>query len=152
MKRVKLSPLMVLVALLVMLAAWALYHSIEFYEETSTTSWSFEALTNPYLAAQQFMGRSGTGVTDVDSLVKLDQLDGIGTLFFTDANQVRSPRQLQMHLLLLNRILLACSQPSVLISPCSRMLCAAFPRLCCWMEENLLPCLSMFVSCSCFND
>jgi hypothetical protein len=41
------------------------------------------------------MEQSGIGVTDVDSLVKLDQLDNLGTLFFSDANQVQTPRQLK---------------------------------------------------------
>lgn len=86
---------MVLGALVAVLLAWGLYHSIEFYEETEQSSWSLEALRNPYLAAQQFMARSGIEVTDVDSLVKLEQLDGLGTLFFSDPNQVQTPRQLQ---------------------------------------------------------
>lgn len=77
------------------LVAWGFYHSIEFYEETEHSSWSPQALRNPYLAAQQFMQQSGIDVTDVDSLIKLDRLEGIGTLFFSDANQVRDPRQLQ---------------------------------------------------------
>jgi hypothetical protein len=77
------------------LAAWGLYLSIETYEESEHSSWSSEALHNPYLAAQHFMEQSGIGVTDVDSLVKLDQLDDLGTLFFSDANQVQTPRQLK---------------------------------------------------------
>jgi hypothetical protein len=32
------------------------------------------------------MRDSGLEVTDVDTLVKLDQLDSLGTLFFSDAN------------------------------------------------------------------
>lgn len=77
------------------LVAWGLYLSIESYEETEHSSWSSEALHNPYLAAQKFMQQSGIGVTDVDSLVKLDQLDNLGTLFFSDASQVQTPRQLK---------------------------------------------------------
>jgi hypothetical protein len=85
----------VLVLLLVGLAGWVLYVSIEVYEETEESSWSVEALRNPYLAAQQFMDRSGIPVTDVDSLARLDELDAIGTLFFSDPNQVQTPRQLR---------------------------------------------------------
>ena len=91
----RVSPLMVLGVLAAGLLAWGLYYSIEFYEETEESIWSLEALRNPYLAAQQFMDRSGIEVTDVDSLVKLEQLDGLGTLFFSDPNQVQTPRQLQ---------------------------------------------------------
>ena len=91
----RVSPLVVLGVLVAGLLAWGLYHSIEFYEETEESIWSLEALRNPYLAAQQFMDRSGIEVTDVDSLVRLEQLDGLGTLFFSDANQVQTPRQLQ---------------------------------------------------------
>lgn len=85
----------VLGVLLSGLIAWGLYSSIEFYEETEESSWSVDALRNPYLAAQRFMHESGIAVTDVDSLVKLDQLTSLGTLFFSDANQVQTPRQLR---------------------------------------------------------
>ena len=91
----KVSPLMVLGAVLLALVIWGLYSSIEFYDETEHSGWSRKALYNPYLAAQTFMSDSGIGVTDVDTLVKLDQLDGLGTLFFSDANQVQTPRQLK---------------------------------------------------------
>ena len=80
--------------LLLGLIGWLLYASIEFYEETEKSGWSIDALRNPYLAAQQFMTRSGIEVTDVDSLARLDELGSVGTLFFSDANQVQSPRQL----------------------------------------------------------
>jgi hypothetical protein len=92
--RSSISPVMVIVPLLLGLLAWGLYSSIETYEETEHSGWSREALYNPYLAAQLFMTQSGFEVTDVDSLVKLEQLDGLGTLFFSDANQVQTPRQL----------------------------------------------------------
>ena len=81
--------------LLLALVAWVLYVSIEVYEETEESSWSAEALRNPYLAAQQFMDRSGIPVTDVESLARLDELSSVGTLFFSDANQVQTPRQLR---------------------------------------------------------
>ena len=76
------------------LVGWGLYASIEFYEETEESGWSIDALRNPYLAAQKFMTRTGIEVTDVDNLTRLDELSGLGTLFFSDANQVRTPRQL----------------------------------------------------------
>ncbi len=86
---------LVLGVLLFGLIAWGLYSSIEFYEESEESSWSVDALRNPYLAAQRFMDESGIPVTDVDSLVKLDELTSLGTLFFSDANQVQTPRQLR---------------------------------------------------------
>ena len=95
MTRNSVSSLLLLGLVLLGLVIWGLYVSIESYEETEHSSWSSEALHNPYLAAQHFMEQSGIGVTDVDSLVKLDQLDNLGTLFFSDANQVQSPRQLK---------------------------------------------------------
>jgi len=89
-------PLKLVVAVLLLgLIAWGLYASIEFYEETEESGWSVDALRNPYLAAQKFMTGSGIEVTDVDSLLKLDELSMLGTLFFSDANQVQTPRQLQ---------------------------------------------------------
>jgi hypothetical protein len=94
-KRSKVSPILVLGLLLLALVGWGLYMSIEFYEETEESGWSREALFNPYLAAQQFMSRSDIAITDVDSLARLDQLDGLGTLFFSDDNQIRTPRQLR---------------------------------------------------------
>ena len=95
MTRNSVLSLLLLGLVLLGLVIWGLYLSIESYEETEHSSWSSEALHNPYLAAQRFMEQSGIGVTDVDSLVKLDQLDNPGTLFFSDANQVQTPRQLK---------------------------------------------------------
>ena len=77
------------------LVGWGLYASIEFYEETEESGWSIDALRNPYLAAQKFMTESSIEVTDVDSLARLDELTNLGTLFFSDANQVQTPRQLE---------------------------------------------------------
>ena len=93
--RAKVSPLLVVGIVLLVLIGWGLYASIEFYDETEESGWSGTALRNPYLAAQQFMDQSGIRVTDVDSLARLDQLEGLGTLFFSDSNQVQTPRQLQ---------------------------------------------------------
>ena len=94
MTRNSISPVMIIIPLLLGLIGWGLYLSIETYEETEHSGWSREALYNPYLAAQQFMTLSDFDVIDVDSLVKLKQLDGLGTLFFSDANQVQTPHQL----------------------------------------------------------
>ena len=91
----KVSPLIIFVAVFIALIVWGIYASIEFYEETENSGWSREAFYNPYLAAQTFMQESGIEVTDVDTLVKLEQLDGLGTLFFSDPNQVQTPHQLQ---------------------------------------------------------
>jgi len=93
--RNSVSPVMIIIPLLLGLIGWGLYLSIETYEESEHSGWSREALYNPYLAAQKFMALSDFDVIDVDSLVKLKQLEGLGTLFFSDANQVQTPRQLQ---------------------------------------------------------
>ena len=82
-------------AVLLAVLGWGLYASIEFYEETEESGWSRAALQNPYLAAQRFLERSGVEVTEVESLARLDRLGGVGTLFFSDGNQVQSPRQLR---------------------------------------------------------
>ena len=99
MTRNRVSPLLALALglglVLLSLIIWGLTVSIESYEESEHSSWSSEALRNPYLAAQHFMQQSDIAVTDVDSLLKLDQLDKLGTLFFSDANQVQTPRQLK---------------------------------------------------------
>lgn len=94
MSQNKVSLKLVLALLVLGAGGWFVYASIEFYEETETSGWSVDALRNPYLAAQQFMDRSGIDVTDVDSLARLDELNSVGTLFFSDANQVQTPRQL----------------------------------------------------------
>ena len=91
--RVPVRPLLGLILIAVL--GWVVYASIEFYDETQQSGWSTEALRNSYLAAQQFMARSGIEVTDVDNLSRLDELGSIGTLFFSDANQVQAPRQLE---------------------------------------------------------
>lgn len=81
--------------LLLFALGWLAYINVEFYEETEESSWSVEALRNPYLAAEHFMQSSGIEVTDVDGLARLDSLGNVGTLFFSDANQVQAPRQLR---------------------------------------------------------
>ena len=80
---------------IVVVLAWGVYSSIEFYEESEQTPWSLRALRNPYLAAQQFMQQSGINSVEAASLVGLDTLDGISTVLITDANQVVNPRQLE---------------------------------------------------------
>ena len=95
MQRNSISSRLVVGGLLLGLIGWGLYVSIEFYEETEESGWSVDALRNPYLAAQKFMTGSSIEVTDVDSLLKLDELSMQGTLFFSDANQVQTPRQLR---------------------------------------------------------
>jgi hypothetical protein len=95
MNRSSTSVKLVLGLVLLGLIAWGLYASIEFYEETEESGWSIDALRNPYLAAQKFMTESEIEVTDVDSLARLEELSGLGTLFFSDANQVQTPRQLE---------------------------------------------------------
>jgi len=89
MQRNSIPLKLVVATLLLGLIAWGLYASIEFYEETEESGWSVDALRNPYLAAQKFMTGSGIEVTDVDSLLKLDELSMLGTLFFSDANRCR---------------------------------------------------------------
>ncbi len=93
MKRPEAPVKLILVGIALALAGYGLYLSIEFYEETIETRWSREALRNPYLAAQQFMARSEIDVVDADSLLELESLDGVGTLFVSEANQVITPRQ-----------------------------------------------------------
>lgn len=95
MSRPRIPLKAVLVALVVVLLGWGLYSSIEFYDETVEARWSFDAMRNPYLAAQQFLEQSEIDVVDADSLVDLDSLDGVGTLFVSEANQVATPRQLR---------------------------------------------------------
>lgn len=95
MSRLSTPVKLALAALALGLLGWFAYISIEFYEETEEGSWSIAALRNPYLAAQEFMHRSGIDVTDVDSLARLDELSSIGTLFFSGPNQVQTPRQLE---------------------------------------------------------
>ena len=72
-----------------------LFYRIEFYEEIEESSWSLDAQRNPYLAAELFMQKSGIAVTDVDRLGELESLDSVGTLFFSNANQVQLQRQLE---------------------------------------------------------
>ena len=93
MVRPGLKPLLGL--LLAGALAWLLFDNIEFYQETEHSGLSVDARRNPYLAAELFMRASGLEVSDVDSLARLDRLEGVGTLFFGDANQVQAPRQLE---------------------------------------------------------
>jgi len=95
MKRASTSPRLVVGLIVSGLLLWGLYASIEFYEEGEKSRWSLEAYRNPYLAAQQFMSRSGIEVVDADSLIELETLQGVSTLLITDANQIVSPRQLE---------------------------------------------------------
>jgi len=94
MSRVNAGIRTAIVLLLLAVTSWLLYINIEFYEETEKAGWSTEALRNPYLAAQQFMGESGVEIIDVYSLARLEELESVGTLFFSDPGQVQTSRQL----------------------------------------------------------
>jgi hypothetical protein len=75
--------------------SWLIYSSIEFYQENEKTPWSSEALSNPYLAAQYFLQQVGVEVKQAESLMTLDQLEGVSTVIITDVNQVANSRQLE---------------------------------------------------------
>ena len=85
----------VIVTAILFLLGWAFYLNIEFYEETVDTPWSSRALRDPYLAARQFLERSGIAVVEAESLVDLENLQGAGTLFIGQSNRVVNPRQLE---------------------------------------------------------
>lgn len=74
---------------------WGIYSSIEFYDDTEHTSWSLQALRNPYLAAQQFLQQSGIDSVEAGSLIELNNLNGVTTILIADANQVVNSRQLE---------------------------------------------------------
>jgi len=95
MKRNSVSIRLLLGLVALGVVGWLLYINIEFFEDSEESGWSIDAMRNPYLAAQQFMTRSEIEVTDVESLARVDELSSVGTLFFSDANQVQSPRQLE---------------------------------------------------------
>ncbi len=80
---------------LVAVLAWLIYSNIEFYQENEKTPWSSEAISNPYLAAQYFLQQAGIEVKQAESLLTLDQLEGVSTVVITDVNQVANPRQLE---------------------------------------------------------
>jgi len=87
--------LLIIGLVVIALLGWGIYSSIEFYDDKEQTSWSLQALRNPYLAAQQFMQQSGIESVEADSLIGLNTLDGVSTVLITDANQVVNPRQLE---------------------------------------------------------
>jgi len=95
--RSKFGAKLLLIAGLAVIAilGWGIYSSIEYYDEREHSPWSLQALQNPYLAAQQFMQRSGINSVEAGSLVELNTLDEISTVLITNANQVVSPRQLE---------------------------------------------------------
>ena len=74
--------------------AWGFYVSIEFYDEKVRDKWSNQALYNPYLAAEQFLQKSGVKVIEADSLIKLNSFENVNTILITNANQIGNPRQL----------------------------------------------------------
>jgi len=94
MNQVSVSPRLIAAIIVVLLLSWGLYASIEFYDDRVESGWTAEARHNPYLAAQQFITQSGIEVSDADSLIGLDALDGAGTLFISESNQVTNSRQL----------------------------------------------------------
>lgn len=94
MRRADISPKSIALLLAGGLLLYGLYSSIEFYDDTVEGNWSLQALINPYLAAEKFIGASGIEVTGAVSLTKLDSLDGITTLFISDSGIVTNRRQL----------------------------------------------------------
>ena len=93
--RSSISPTTIVIGLVFALVVWGLYTLIEICEEKMTSTWSIEALTNPYLAAEQFLQQSDIGVVEMEGFANLDVLDGVSTIFVSEANQVTAPPQLK---------------------------------------------------------
>lgn len=77
------------------IVAAGLYSVIEECDEEVTSRWSVEALLNPFLAAERFLQKSDIGVVEVEGLAGLETLDGVSTLFVSEANLVASSAQLE---------------------------------------------------------
>ena len=84
-----------LAAIGICIVAAGLYTVIEECEEEVTARWSIEALLNPFLAAERFLQKSDIGVVEVEGLVGIETLDGVSTLFVSEANLVVSEAQLE---------------------------------------------------------
>jgi len=66
----------------------------ESYEETEDDDWSDATITNPYLAAQQYLIKAGANTQTGYSLQELLPLDQIDTLFISDQGNLISDSQI----------------------------------------------------------
>ncbi len=95
MRQIKPSIKPVVGLLAIIAVGLVLYLSIEFYDEKQKSTWSAEALSNPYLAAHRFLERSEIKVIDADNLLSLETLSENSTLFISDSNRVVRAEQLE---------------------------------------------------------
>jgi len=78
-----------LLLVLLAVAGYALYASIEVVEETTSEGFSTKALRNPFLAASQYLEHLGHRVESSRRMKQLDQLPEGGTVFISDSRQLR---------------------------------------------------------------
>ena len=95
MSRFKVSPVTLLAVAGFCLVAGLLFTYVRVCEEESSPRWSFDALTNPFLAAELFLEQSEIEVVDVDGLIGLESLEDVGTLFVSETDLVTKPAQLE---------------------------------------------------------
>ena len=94
MKNSKVSALNIFVPIVAIIAIVLLVVSIEFYEEEVTGEWSLEALQNPYLAAEQFLEKTGIDVEAGSRFNDLENLTEEGTLFISESSQIDNQKLL----------------------------------------------------------
>ena len=94
MKSSNISPLNIVVPILVIAFITLVAISIEFYEEEVPGRWSPQALQNPYLAAEQFLQKTGVTTSSSSSLSEFDALAKNGTLLITESSQIDNQKLL----------------------------------------------------------
>jgi len=91
---VKIKIGLIFIFLLMGVSGFALYNTIEFYDETIKQNWSRKALINPYLAAEQFLALRGNNVESSSRMKRLDQLPEKGTIFINDSRQLKKQERI----------------------------------------------------------
>ncbi len=75
-------------ALACILLGYLLYSTLELYDESVDTGWTFEARRNPYLAAELLLTRMGTHAESSDAKSAIDRIDNFDSLLITNSGLV----------------------------------------------------------------
>jgi len=84
---VKSKLIIIILLLLVGCAVYGFYYLFERYEEVKDLGWDKKAQRNPYLAAEQFLQKSGIKVTSSNNYDQLSKLPEQGMVFISNSSE-----------------------------------------------------------------
>lgn len=85
---------LILALIVIALSTYSFFYLFESYEKTEDLGWDKKARRNPYLAAEQYLTKTGLQVTSSDNFDKLVQLPPNGMVFISNSSQTLTPKRI----------------------------------------------------------